>query len=87
MKKASENFTLDYQIINATQANPSIRINLTLTGVSTSAWAVNKNGVYLALGFGGKLMSNIDFNLCQYTYTNKTTDAFFCIDSYFDANR
>jgi DOMON domain len=75
------NFTMDYAIIGS-----NVRINLTATAIDTSAW-VNKSGVWFGIGYGNNQMKNIDYNMCLFSWTNKTTDAFSCYDNSFDAVR
>ena len=87
--EASKQYKLQYNIINETSDNPTLNATLSISGFDTSKWtnADGKTGLYLGLGFGGSTMRNIDVINCGYLWTNKTTDAFRCYDSWFDGNR
>ncbi|TNV76823.1 hypothetical protein FGO68_gene15042 [Halteria grandinella] len=77
------NYTLDWALVNSS----SVRFNLSVTGLPTSNWVVNKSGEYMGIGFGNNMMSNVDYLACYTLWSNKSTDAFSCVDGYFDANR
>ena len=87
--KESPRYTLDYNVINSTSANPVLNVSLQLTGYDTSSWttANGKTGVYLGLGFGEDEMQNIDAINCLFLWNNRTNDTFMCTDTWFDGNR
>lgn len=80
----TNDYTLNYQVLSSGNA---IRFNLSATGIDTSTWVSGKSGLWFGIGFGNNQMKNIDFNWCTFAWKNATTDAFACVDSYFDANR
>ena len=64
-----------------------MRFNLSVTGLPTSNWVVNKSGTYLGIGFGHNQMISTDLVACMIVWSNKTTDSFMCMDAWSDANR
>lgn len=78
----SHKYTLDYQI-----SGNNVKFSLSIAAINTGSWVANKSGIYMGLGYGGTTMKNVDATVCMFTYTNKTSDAFMCMDSSFDANR
>ena len=87
--ESTKQYKIQYNVINETSANPTLNVTLSITGFDTSKWttADGKTGLYLGLGFGRSEMKNVDAINCFYLWTNKTTDAFQCMDMWFDGNR
>lgn len=42
------------------------------------------SGFWLGLGYGSKLLEGSDFTVCEYRFTNQTTDQFNCLDGKFE---
>jgi hypothetical protein len=82
--EAPKNFQVDY-IIDYTSKN--IIWSLSVKGIDTSKWSTTKTGLYLGIGFGNNQMMSTDYVGCAYVYTGASTDAFACMDGYFDSMR
>ena len=85
--KRNPQYTLNYNVINETSANPTLNVTLKIQGYDTSKWitADGKTGFFLGLGFGGSEMKNVDTINCNYFWTNKTTDVFQCYDLWLES--
>ena len=85
------NYTFHYNIINITAAIPILNLTLSIINLDTSSIlntpANGKSGIYLGIGFGKTVMQDVDAIMCMYIWNNKTTDAFNCVDMYFDAGK
>ncbi len=78
------NYQLTYNILNDTSANPVLNGTLSISGLVTKDWVADgKTGMFMGLGYGSNHMRNTDGMLCQFLWTNKSSDAITCLDIWF----
>lgn len=88
IKTTDVNYKLDYLVLNPTDSNASVFINLTVSGVNTTDFVPGKSGVWIGLGYGNNQMKNVDYNMFLFNQTSATTaNLYLSNDGYFDGNR
>ena len=59
--------------------------SLIVKDYNISTWSNTTNtGLWLGLGYGSSQLEGTDFTVCEYNYTNSTSDSFVCMDGMYE---
>lgn len=60
----------------------TITVKLTVTGISTSSWTANTNGIWMGVGWDTNEMSGADLNSCKLIWTGSDANSVFTFNDW-----